>query len=154
MTGVDAAPDGGVDLSRLFGGRNPPKRGFAYGGYRNSHYLRNDRWTFFADNRMQNPKLYDRRRDPAEVHDVAHRHPELVRKLHAKAVEEATGGCPSTPASEGHENGPVLRTRREFVIGGAAAGAAAYVALRGTAGTSPSEKPKILISARRHRRGH
>ena len=43
MTGVDAPRQmEGVDL-RGFGGRNPPAAGFAYGGYRNSHYLRNDR---------------------------------------------------------------------------------------------------------------
>ena len=35
--------------------------------------------------------------DPAEVHDAAHRHPELVRKLHAKVVEEADGRLPFYP---------------------------------------------------------
>jgi arylsulfatase A-like enzyme len=84
----------GFDLSRIFSGRSPGSRPFAYGGYRNSHYLRNDRWTYFADNRMKSPKLYDRRRDPAELHDVARRHPELVRELHAKVVEEAGGRLP------------------------------------------------------------
>ena len=56
MTGVEAPRQmEGADLSRIFKGRDPSGRAFAYGGYRNSHYLRNDRWTFFADNRMKTP---------------------------------------------------------------------------------------------------
>jgi arylsulfatase A-like enzyme len=99
MAGVDPPRQmEGVDLSRIFGGRNPPRRAFAYGGYRNSHYLRNDRWTFFADNRMQYPRLYDRRKDPAEQHDLARRHPQLVRELHAKVLEQAGGRLPFYPS--------------------------------------------------------
>jgi arylsulfatase A-like enzyme len=95
MTGVDPPREmEGVDLSLLFRGRKPPERPFAYGGYRNSHYLRNDRWTFFADNRLRDPSLFDRRRDAAELHNVARRHPEVVRKLHAMVVEEAGGRLP------------------------------------------------------------
>jgi hypothetical protein len=98
MTGTEVPRQmEGVDLSRIFGGRDPRGRPFAYGGYRNSHYLRNDRWTFFADNRMKSPKLYDCHRDPAEIHDVSHGHPEVVRELHAKVVEEAGGRLPFYP---------------------------------------------------------
>ena len=87
----------GVDLSQLFHGREPPRRPFAYGGYANSHYLRNDRWTYFADNRMRSPSLFDRRRDRAELHNVAKRHPDIVRELHEKVVEEAGGRLPFYP---------------------------------------------------------
>ena len=98
MTGVDPPREmEGVDLSQLFHGREPPKRPFAYGGYANSHYLRNDRWTYFADNRMRNPSLFDRRRDRAELQNVAKRHPDVVRELHARVVEEAGGRLPFYP---------------------------------------------------------
>jgi hypothetical protein len=98
MAGVDAPRQmEGINLSQIFGRRDPPARGFAYGGYKNSHYLRDDRWTFFADNRMENPRLYDRRKDAAELHDVARRHPAVVRELHAKVVERAGGRLPYYP---------------------------------------------------------
>ena len=98
MAGADPPREmEGVDLSRIFRGRQPPKRSFAYGGYSNSHYLRTDRWTFFADNQMRNPHLYDRRKDVAELHDVSARRPEVVRELHAKVVEEAGGRLPFYP---------------------------------------------------------
>jgi arylsulfatase A-like enzyme len=98
MTGVDPPREmNGVDLSRLFRRGKPPERTYAYGGYANSHYLRNDRWTFFADNRMEKPHLYDARKDPGEHRDVADRHPAVVRELHAKVVEEAGGRLPFYP---------------------------------------------------------
>jgi arylsulfatase A-like enzyme len=98
MTGVDPPREmEGVDLSQLFHGRELPKRPFSHGGYANSHYLRSDRWTFFADNRMQRPQLYDRRKDHAELHNVAERHPDVVRELHARVVEEAGGPLPYYP---------------------------------------------------------
>ncbi len=37
------------------------------------------------------------------------------------------------------------RTRRQFVIGGAAAGAAAYAAIRGSSGTSATDRPNVLM---------
>ena len=46
---------------------------------------------------MRNPHLYDRRKDVAELHDVSARHPEVVRELHAKVVEEAGGRLPFYP---------------------------------------------------------
>jgi arylsulfatase A-like enzyme len=98
MMGVDPPREmEGVDLSQILRGSEPARRPFAYGGYSNSHFLRDDRWTFFADNRMERPRLYDRRKDAAEIHDVAGRHPEIVRELHAKVVKEAGGRLPFYP---------------------------------------------------------
>ncbi|HEY1274592.1 MAG TPA: sulfatase [Thermoleophilaceae bacterium] len=95
MTGV-RPPAGmeGADLSAPFRGKRLPKRPFAYGGYRNSHYLRDGRWAFFADNRMKQPHLYDLRTDSIEGNDVASRHPHLVRELHERVVEQAGGRLP------------------------------------------------------------
>jgi arylsulfatase A-like enzyme len=98
MTGVGPPRDmEGADLSALFRGRQPPARGFAYGGYANSHYLREDRWTFFADNRLRRPQLFDRRSDAGETRNVADRHPDVVRELHRKVVERAGGRLPYYP---------------------------------------------------------
>ena len=46
---------------------------------------------------MRNPNLFDRRRDRAEPHNVAERHPDVVRELHARVVEEAGGRLPYYP---------------------------------------------------------
>jgi arylsulfatase A-like enzyme len=98
MAGVDPPPlMQGINLSRLFHGIQPPRRDYLYGGYRNSHYLRSDRWTFFADNRMKRPRLYDRSKDPAELHDLARRYPEVARELHSIVVEHAEGRLPYYP---------------------------------------------------------
>lgn len=98
MTGVEPPLRmQGIDLSRLFRGEQPPRRDYLYGGYRNSHYLRSDRWIFFADNRMREPRLYDRRADPGELHNIARRHPGLVRELHEIVVEHAEGRLPYYP---------------------------------------------------------
>ena len=98
MTGIGAPPDmEGADLSQLFRGRQPPARAFAYGGYANSHYLREDRWTLIADNRLRRPQLFDRRSDAAETRNVADLHPEVVSELHRKVVERAGGRLPYYP---------------------------------------------------------
>jgi arylsulfatase A-like enzyme len=98
MTGiVEPQGIGGADLSQLLLGRRPAERGFAYGGYANSHYLRDDRWAFMSDNRLRRPQLYDRRSDPGETRNVADRHPALVRELHDKVVEKAGGRLPWYP---------------------------------------------------------
>ena len=98
MTGV-APPEKmqGINLGRLFRGEEPPRRDYLYGGYANSHYLRSDRWTFFADNRMQKPHLFDRQSDPGELSDVAQRYPEVANELHSIVREAAGGRLPYYP---------------------------------------------------------
>ena len=98
MTGVNPPPlMQGINLSRLFAGVQPPRRDYLYGGYANSHYLRSDRWTFFADNRMRKPHLYDRRSDVAELNNLAERYPEVTQELHSVVVEHAEGRLPYYP---------------------------------------------------------
>ena len=60
----------------------------------NSHYLRSDRWTFFADNRMSKPNLYDRRGDQAELRNVAREYPDVTREIHSLVVAHAEGRLP------------------------------------------------------------
>jgi arylsulfatase A-like enzyme len=84
----------GADLSRLFRGALPPERDLSWGGYSNSHFLRNDRFAFFADNRMNVPRVYDLDTDPGETRNLAPERPALARELHERVVELAGGRLP------------------------------------------------------------
>lgn len=81
----------GVDLSPVFRGQALPSRPYAYGGYSNSHFVRNARWAYIAGNRDERAKLFDLRRDAGELRDVGSAHPDLVRELRAR-IDRATGG--------------------------------------------------------------
>ncbi len=95
MCGVPRPPGmEGADLSRLFRGALPPERDLSWGGYSNSHYLRNDRFAFFADNRMNVPRVYDLDADPGETRNLAPERPALARELHERVVELAGGRLP------------------------------------------------------------
>ena len=95
MCGVRRPPGmEGADLSRLFRGALPPERELSWGGYSNSHYLRNDRFAFFADNRMNVPRVYDLDADPGETRNLAPERPALARELHERVVELAGGRLP------------------------------------------------------------
>jgi arylsulfatase A-like enzyme len=95
MAGVAVPTDmEGADLSRLFSGRTPPKRSFAYGGWSDSHYLRSDRWAYISDNGFQRPQLYDLAEDVHEARDVAAQHPDVVRELAGLVRERAGGSLP------------------------------------------------------------
>jgi arylsulfatase A-like enzyme len=84
----------GVDLSRPLRGRKLPKRPYAFGGYSNEFYIRTDHWAMWADNRPRHFHLFDLDRDPGEFHNVAARHPNLVRELYEKVRERAGGRLP------------------------------------------------------------
>jgi arylsulfatase A-like enzyme len=81
----------GVDLGGFFDGRPPPERPFAYGGYSNHHFLRNERWAYMCDNRMRVPQLFDLEHDPGETVNVAASNPDVVEEL-ARAVRGRAGG--------------------------------------------------------------
>jgi arylsulfatase A-like enzyme len=83
----------GADMSPLLDGRRLPKREYAIGGYRNSFYIRTRRWTLFGHNRGANFHLYDKRRDPGENRNVAHRHRRVVRELYG-VVRKRFGRLP------------------------------------------------------------
>jgi arylsulfatase A-like enzyme len=94
MAGVRPPPGThGVDLSGLLGGEAPPERPFAYGGYSNNHFLRNERWAYMSDNRLESPQLYDLEKDLGENENVAATHPDVVEEL-AEALRRHAGGEP------------------------------------------------------------
>jgi arylsulfatase A-like enzyme len=78
----------------LLHGEEPEPRDFQYGGYTNSHFLRDDRWAYMSDNRLEEPHLYDLSADPAEARDLAAENPDVVEELAARVTEEAGGTLP------------------------------------------------------------
>jgi arylsulfatase A-like enzyme len=95
MAGVRPPPGiHGVDLSGFFGGQTPPERPFAYGGYSNNHFLRDERWAYMSDNRFESPQLYDLEGDPGELENVAETYPDVVEELSETVRRRAGGGLP------------------------------------------------------------
>jgi arylsulfatase A-like enzyme len=85
----------GGDLSVLFAGEEPPGRDLAYGGYSDSHFLRDGRWAYMSDNAGERPRLFDVVEDPGETTDLAMTRPEIVEELRATVEERAGGELPS-----------------------------------------------------------
>jgi arylsulfatase A-like enzyme len=99
MLGVDE-PRGmnGVDLSPLLSGRSPrQKRGHRTASYNSYVSAGDDRWLLIAGNRREELRLYDRRHDRGEFHNVAHRNPKQVRRLWNLILHEAGGHLPHFP---------------------------------------------------------
>ena len=84
----------GADLSLPFRGHKLPERHYAYGGYANSFYIRSHSWALWGENSPGRFRLFDLGRDPGYMHNVAHRHPDLVRKLYGTVVSRAHGRLP------------------------------------------------------------
>ena len=84
----------GVNLAPLLRGEAPPSRKLAYGGYGNYFFARTSRWAVISDNRGLRPRLFNLRADPRERHNVAQRHPALVRQLTREVRVRAGGRLP------------------------------------------------------------
>jgi arylsulfatase A-like enzyme len=95
--GVDA-PRGmnGADLSPLFDGRPPSrKRTYRTASYNTYLSASDGRWLLIAGDHKEELRLYDKKHDRAEVHNLAHRHPGKVRDLWGKILHDAGGRLPS-----------------------------------------------------------
>jgi arylsulfatase A-like enzyme len=89
----------GEDLSVLFEGGTPPERAQFTSCY-DDHVLAGDRdWFLLADSEGRLKRLYDKRSDPRELHDVAADHPQVVDKLWKVLEDEAGGTLPQFGAS-------------------------------------------------------
>ena len=94
--GVDA-PHGmnGADLSPLFDGRPPSrKRTYRTAAYNTYVSASDGRWLLIAGNHREELRLYDRKTDRYERHNIAHRHPDKVRELWGKILHDAGGRLP------------------------------------------------------------
>ncbi len=102
LAGVSAPEEmDGADLSPLFSGGAPPRRDYAYGGYKNSFFIRDGRWALAASNREGGfTELYDLESDRAEVRNLAAFQPAKVRELTAVVEHEAGGRPPYYPDAE------------------------------------------------------
>ncbi|CAN5555376.1 hypothetical protein BH20ACT19_BH20ACT19_07970 [soil metagenome] len=95
MAGVKAPRSmDGVDLSPLLSGGRMPDRPYAYGGYKNSFFIRTDRWALSGVNRHGQLKLYDLKNDPGETRNVAEQRPGTARELQAIVKRRAGGALP------------------------------------------------------------
>ena len=84
----------GEDLSVLFDGVAPPERRWFTSCY-DDHVLAGDTdWFLLADSEGRRKRLYDRRHDPRELHDVAADNPQIVDKLWRVLEDEAGGTLP------------------------------------------------------------
>lgn len=95
MAGVPAPKRmNGVDLSSIFEGNEPSPRSYAYGGYKNSFFLRTDRWAMSGLNAPAKFQLYDLKADPGEKRNVADRNPRKARQLYEIVKRKAGGELP------------------------------------------------------------
>jgi arylsulfatase A-like enzyme len=79
----------GTDLSPLLDGRAAPEeRGFAYGGYGNFSFIRDERWALVVRNDNGWRLLYDLSEDPGERHDVAAKHPAVASAMWRRLLGE------------------------------------------------------------------
>ena len=87
-----ARPSGrfeGTDLSPLLDGGDPAEeRPFAYGGYGNFSFVRDERWAYVVRNDNGWRLLYDLSRDPGERSDVAARHPRVAQEMWERLLGE------------------------------------------------------------------
>ncbi len=96
VLGVDA-PHGmnGADLSPLFDGKPPAKkRSYRTASYNTYVSASDGRWLLISGDRKEELRLYDRKRDRGEHHNIAHRHPKKVHELWGKILRDAGGKLP------------------------------------------------------------
>ena len=95
----------GEDLSVIFDGKRPAPRPHFTSCY-DDHVLAGDYdWFFISDSEGKRKRLYDKRKDPKELVDVAPEHPELVAKYWRILEDEAGGTLPQFSRKTGK---PVL----------------------------------------------
>jgi arylsulfatase A-like enzyme len=79
----------GADLSPLLAGEQPAvERPFAYGGYSNFSFVREERWKLIIRNDRSWMRLYDVEADPGELNDLAAGHPRVVERMWRELLGE------------------------------------------------------------------
>jgi arylsulfatase A-like enzyme len=91
MTGTKMpASMNGSNLSPLLSGGAPAqKRPFWFGGYANHWYYRDDDWALIADGNNSGRELFDLRRDPGELTNVARAHLPVLDAIYTRVLKAA-----------------------------------------------------------------
>ncbi len=84
----------GEDLSVIFDGRRPPPRPVFTSMYERYLLAGDEDWFLIADSKGATKRLFDNRRDPQQLRDVADQHPEQVDRLWRTLIDEAGGTLP------------------------------------------------------------
>jgi arylsulfatase A-like enzyme len=85
----------GIDLTPLLDGAAPARgRDVQTAGYNDYVWASDGRWVLISDNRLREPRLYDRESDPRERRNLAARRREDVRRLWQAVLRDAGGEPP------------------------------------------------------------
>jgi arylsulfatase A-like enzyme len=87
--------DGQSLLPLLDGRRGTRKlatREYVTGSYSSIVFARDRRWSYMGDNQNADPQLFDHRRDPRELHDLAAAEPARARRMYERMVVRDNGG--------------------------------------------------------------
>jgi arylsulfatase A-like enzyme len=74
------------------GQRKLRKRTYVTGAYSSIVFARDRRWSYMGDNQNADPQLFDHRRDPRELHDLAASRPARARTMYDGMVVRDNGG--------------------------------------------------------------
>ena len=74
------------------GKRKLKRRTYVTGSYSSIVFARDRRWSYMGDNQNADPQLFDHRRDPREVRDLAAARPAQARRMYERMVVRDNGG--------------------------------------------------------------
>jgi arylsulfatase A-like enzyme len=87
----------GEDLLPLMTGQGGPKREYVTCGLRRYVWVRDERYILISLTDMSYTRLFDLQNDPGNFTNIAPDHPEIVKEMYEKAVEDAGGPLPLFP---------------------------------------------------------
>jgi arylsulfatase A-like enzyme len=74
------------------GKRKLKRREYVTGAYSSIVFARDRRWSYMGDNQNADPQLFDHKRDPRELRDLAASRPEQARHMYDRMVVRDNGG--------------------------------------------------------------
>ena len=87
----------GEDLLPLMTGQGGPKREYVTCGLRRYVWVRDERYVLISLTDMSYTRLFDLQNDPGNFTNIAPDHPEIVKEMYEKAVEDVGGPLPLFP---------------------------------------------------------
>src|SRR5215212_58616 len=74
------------------GKRKLAKRTYVTGSYSSIVFARDRRWSYMGENQNADPQLFDHRRDPREVHDLAPERADVTHRMYERMIVRDNGG--------------------------------------------------------------